>query len=352
MTEYIIVGCGLAGIAFCEELRKHNKSFVVYDNRSQLSSHVAGGMYNPVILKRFTPVWRAGEQLALLEPFYTRLEERLGVSLNSPVRLLRRFVSVEEQNNWFEASDKPLLAPFMSTSVIHREIDGVQAEHGYGEVLSTGWVHTAGLQDRYMEELKEEGRLVTESFDHQKLEFTENGVRYGNVQARNIVFCEGFGLKRNPFFSYLPLNGTKGEVLEVEIPGLEIDFILKSSVFLLPLGGDRYKVGATYKWKDKTNEPTEECRNELTEKLERFLDLPYTVTDHLAGIRPTVADRRPLVGGHPELPNVYVLNGLGSRGVMIAPWAAPQLYRFIENKEPLVPEMDAARFKKRWYKKA
>jgi glycine oxidase len=57
--DYIIVGCGLAGVSFCEELRAHGKSFVVFDDQSQQSSIVAAGLYNPVILKRFTAVWKA-----------------------------------------------------------------------------------------------------------------------------------------------------------------------------------------------------------------------------------------------------------------------------------------------------
>ena len=40
-ADYIVVGCGLAGIAFCEQLKKNNKTFVVFDNYSQVSSAVA-----------------------------------------------------------------------------------------------------------------------------------------------------------------------------------------------------------------------------------------------------------------------------------------------------------------------
>ena len=57
--DYIIVGLGLAGLAFAEELFNANKSFLVFEDDSQTSSLVAGGVYNPVILKRFTPVWNA-----------------------------------------------------------------------------------------------------------------------------------------------------------------------------------------------------------------------------------------------------------------------------------------------------
>ena len=352
MVDYIVVGCGLAGIAFCEELRKQGKTFVVYDNRSQVSSHVAGGMYNPVILKRFTPVWKAQEQLALLDDYYGRLEAELGITLNTRMRLFRRFATAEEQNNWFQAADNPLLAPFMNTALHHPELDGVDAPYGFGEVLHSGWVHTARLQETYMTLLEEEGCLRKEAFRYEELSWVPDGLHYDDLKVRHVVFCEGYGLKENPYFDYLPLNGTKGEVLEVEIPGFDIDFILKSSVFLLPLGCNRYKVGATYKWKDKTNEPTRECREELTEKLEKFLEIPYTISRHLAGVRPTVADRRPLLGEHPELKGVYVLNGLGSRGVMIAPWAAPLLYQHIENNAALPEETNIDRFKKRWFRKA
>ena len=68
-VDYIVVGLGLAGLAFTKELEEHNKSFIVFEDGSQNSSIVAGGMYNPVILKRFTAVWNAVEQLKVAIPF-------------------------------------------------------------------------------------------------------------------------------------------------------------------------------------------------------------------------------------------------------------------------------------------
>ena len=68
--DYIIVGLGLAGLSFAEQLIKAKKSFMVFEDSSQTSSLVAGGVYNPVILKRFTPVWNAKEQLKVALPFY------------------------------------------------------------------------------------------------------------------------------------------------------------------------------------------------------------------------------------------------------------------------------------------
>ena len=67
--------------------------------------------------------------------------------------------------------------------------------------------------------------------------------------------------------------------------------------------------------------------------------------NHVAGIRPTVKDRRPLVGQHEKYSNLYILNGLGTRGVMIAPYVAEKLFNFIEKGEDLDKEIDVNRFK-------
>src|SRR5690606_1277303 len=121
-------------------------------------------------------------------------------------------------------------------------------------------------------------------------------------------------------------KGTKGELLTIKAPDLKEERVIKSSVFIIPLGEDQYRIGATYNPKDKSNLPTGVAKQELLNKLNSFLKCKYKVLDHVAGMRPTVVDRKPLVGVHPEKKMFFTLNGLGSRGVMIAPWAANLLY--------------------------
>ena len=173
-------------------------------------------------------------------------------------------------------------------------------------------------------------------------------VIYRSLKANRIVFATGFGLSENPYFNYLPLQGAKGELLTIKATELREHSVIKSSVFIIPLGDDLYRVGATYNWKDKTNLPTREAREEILNKLRTFLKCDYELLDQIAGIRPTVTDRRPLVGRHPEYHNLYVLNGLGSRGVMIAPYAAGCLFEFIQKQIPLPTEMDVRRFDKKY----
>jgi glycine oxidase len=349
MLDYVIVGLGLAGISFCEILEKEGKSFKVISDDSQQASLVAGGLYNPVILKRFTMAWNAKEQMDLALPFYKGLEQKLGVKLDYTIPVLRRFASIEEQNVWFEAADRPGLDHFLSTTIIENKNQSIDAPFGFGEVKHTGRIDTKTLLTFYSEYLVKQGLLVKEPFDFSCLETFEGHISYKTVKARQIVFACGYGLKNNPFFNYLPLNGTKGELLTIKAPQYKEKHVIKSSVFTIPLQGDVYRVGATYKWKDKTNLPTEDSKNELLEKLKTFLKCDFEIVEHVAGIRPTVVDRRPLVGEHPERKNLYVLNGFGSRGVLIAPDVSKRLYNKIEKSTALDPEIDIQRFTKKYY---
>lgn len=343
-VDYIIVGLGLAGLAFTKELEKNKKSYIVFEDYSQNSSIVAGGMYNPVILKRFTPVWNAIEQLKIALPFYKELEGQFNRKYNYPIDIFRIFKSVEEQNNWFIASDKPLLANYMDSQIINKKIDGIIAEHGFGRLTNTGRIDTKVLLEDYRSNLLERNLIRNEKFKYDELILQEEVVEYKNIKASKIVFCEGFGLKKNPFFNYLPMQEAKGELITIHAPNLNVDFLIKAAVFVLPLGNNNYKVGATFNWKDKTKLPTEEGKQELVKKLDSFISVPYSIVEHSAGIRPTVKDRRPLVGKHPKHQNLAVLNGLGTRGVMIAPITAKALFNHLESGKELDEEISIKRF--------
>lgn len=345
-VDYLIVGCGLAGIAFCEELKANGKTFVIYDDNSQHSSNVAGGLYNPVILKRFTPVWKSKAQLEVALPMYEKIESDLGVKLDYKIPVKRRFISLEEQNNWFIASDKDGLSEYMSHSLSKNNNKALDAKFSLGEVLKTGRIDTKTLISAYKKNLRAKNKLFETEFNYETINFKENEISYEQFEVTHIIFAEGFGIKKNPFFKDLPLQGTKGELLTIHAPNLKLNYVLKSSVFVIPLGNDLYRVGATYEWKDKTNIVTEAAKLELLTKLKTFLKCDFKVVNQVAGIRPTVSGRRPLVGRHKNFKNLYVLNGLGTRGVMIGPYVARKLYNYIEKEIPLDIEIDCSRFSK------
>ena len=343
-VDYIIVGLGLAGLAFAEELIKANKKFIVFEDDSQTSSLVAGGVYNPVILKRFSPVWNAKEQLAIALPFYEHLEKKFSQTFDQKFVIKKAFKSVEDQNNWFSAFDKPTVAPFLDAKLDKKTYKGVVGEHYFGNVKEGGRIDTHKLVEAYRYYLKTNQKIRFEKFCHNEICFEDHFVSYKNILSEKIVFCEGFGVKQNPYFNHLPLEEVKGEILTIYAPKLEIEFLLKSTLFVLPLGNHRYKVGATFNHKDKTSIPSIEGKEELVEKLKKVITVPYEIIDQSAGIRPAVKDRRPLVGIHHKHKQLNVLNGLGTRGVMIAPTVAKNLFQHLEYGKELDSAIDIKRF--------
>ena len=343
-VDFIVIGSGIAGISFCEQLRAHHKTFVVFDDQSQQSSTVAGGLYNPVVLKRFTPVWKSKEQLQIALQMYLNFEQEFDVKLDYKIPVLRKFSSLEEQNDWFTASDKPNLSEYLSVNLIKNTNKNIEALYSFGEVLQTGRIDVKVLMDAYKKFLLKDSRFFETKFKYNDLVVTNGHLKYGEIQTKNIVFTEGFGINKNPFFKDLPLLGTKGELLTIHAPDLKMDFVLKGPVFLIPIGDDNYIVGATYNWEDRTHEVTLKGKEELLAKLNTMITCSYKVVNQVAGIRPTVKDRRPLVGQHAVHKNLYVLNGLGTRGVMIGPYVAKKLFDFMEFGTLLEADIDIKRF--------
>lgn len=343
-VDCLIVGSGLAGLSFAETLYQNGRSFKIISDDSQQASEVAGGLYNPLILKRFTLAVNAAEQLDIAMPFYRNIETRLGVTFDYKQEVLRILHDAAEQNRWFESRDRKGYSRFMLEEFVDSPNASVSAPFKLAKVLETGRVDTAAFRKAYTQWLKSEDHLVSERFDYAQLKLAASTATYKQFEAKYVVFAEGFGLKQNPYFNYLPLQGSKGELLTIYAPKLQLQSVVKSSVFVIPLGDHHYRVGATYDNHQLNNHPTDAAKGYLLERLKRFLKVDFEVVAHVAGVRPSVSDRKPLVGKHPQYPVLQVLNGLGSRGVMIAPYAAKALYRNLFEGTPLDDYLTIQRF--------
>lgn len=346
MLDFIIVGGGLAGLHFANQCLLNNKNFILIDSNVNNSSKVAAGVYNPVILKRYTLSWDCENQLSNFDYVYSNISLLLDKKIDFKIPLRRRLVNIEEQNNWYAASDKLSLKKFLTTPILFENHDGVPSQFGFGEVAGTGFINTKVFVESYIAYLDCIGCYLNESFDFDRFEVANSFVKYREFLANNIVFAEGFHIVNNPFFNSLPIIGSKGEVLTIKAPLLKIDFILKGNIFILPIGDSFFKVGSTYSWDFSNDEPTEEGLQYLQKEIESLISVPFTIVAHEAGIRPASRDRKPVIGTHPKHSRLHVLNGLGTRGVMIAPSMALQLYRNISNGIPVNPEADLRRFKK------
>jgi glycine/D-amino acid oxidase-like deaminating enzyme len=339
--DVLIVGFGLAGWALTEVLKQEGKSFVVFDAKKQSSSSLATGIYNPVVLKRFSAVTHAQELMNFSIPFYANTANG---KFQHPMSIHRVFTKAAEQNKWIEALDKPALSLYMSSKLHENDIYNIAAPHGFGEVLHTGRVDVNGLLHHARHNLARTHSFVQEQFDYNALKITDEGVAYNQWTARHIVFAEGLGVKHNPWFATLPIIPNKGEWLEVLCKGLQLTQMIKGSVFIVPLGNNRYRVGATYARTFEGSTPTAANRTWLINQFQKYTKLPFEVLFHGAGLRPTVPDRRPIVGTHPNFRSLSCVNGLGSRGVLWAPFLADLLVKHIYLNTSLPSNLQARRF--------
>lgn len=346
MYDYIIVGAGLAGIAFAHIAISNNKKVLVFDNpKLKSSSEVAAGVYNPIIFKRYTLTNHAVAQLELLHKFYTDLESLLQQKILFKLDSLKKFNSIEDQNLFLEKSDRTLFTDFLK-GVFQNNNKSVIAPFGFGLVEKTGYLDVKKIIVSYQKYLQDNQSFKDVFFDYSKLKIIDHKFCYEEYMASKIVFCEGYGLKQNPFFEKMPIEGVKGELLEIYSEALNLKEQIKASVFILPTKVNHYLVGATYDWEDKSDIPTIRGRQFLENELQKHINCEYKVVNHFAGIRPTVKDRMPLLGRHSEHSDMYILNGMGTRGVMNSPYYAQMLYDFIILDKPLDKKVDIERFRK------
>ncbi|MGB5931251.1 MAG: FAD-dependent oxidoreductase, partial [Cyclobacteriaceae bacterium] len=215
----------------------------------------------------------------------------------------------------------------------------------YGGLLlaNCGYVDIPAMLSGWKAWMVDSGLYMDERFDEPKLDIRENSIRYGDLEAEKIVFCQGNGAVNSHYFGWLPFRPVKGEVLTVTA-GAEAGTIYNRGVFMLPRGNGRFRVGATYDWRNLNTEPTEEAKQELLERLGQLCPLPVTVEEQVAGVRPATKDRRPFLGVHPEHPRLAIFNGLGTKGVSLAPYFGRQMADFLGENKEIQPEVNISRY--------
>ena len=342
-VDYIIVGMGIAGLSVAESLRKRDLSFMAFDPGLESSTKVAGGVVNPIVIKRLNPAWRAREFLTNARVFYQELNRELGAEVAAEVPVRRPFSSVEEQNQWLVGTDRRDLRAFLDPLVRDMDIKGVCAPYGVGTVKDTLRVDTSLLYRTYHDHLFKRGILLKEGFNYDDVSLEGEGIEYHSIKAKRLLFCEGVKAGSNPFLPTSALLPKKGEYLTIEAPGLELHSVIKGHFFLIPLGDHRFKVGATFAHGDDSPVITEKGRHQMVTKLRELLQVDFKVIDQEFGFRPTVSDRRPLVGRHPSHEQLAFLNGLGTRGLLMAPLLAQWLIAHLEDSMHLPQAVDISR---------
>lgn len=344
MTEFLIVGRGLAASVLMHQFNEAGITFqTVGLPLLSTSSRVAAGLWNPIVFKRLTAGWLAKEFTDGVMPFYQACERLTGTRFATERTIIRPFNEEQEEKLWSRRADDTL-SDFLDP-IIYRDNfpKGFIIHRGFGLVKRSGNLDVAAFIDATEQVFK--AFITTDKVEYADILPQTNSVSWKQVLAKNIVFCEGHLVSQNPWFNWVPLKPAKGEILHIACDGIEPgNHVFNKDGFILRAADGTLKVGATYAWDDFTDTPTAPRLAELEEKVRQMTNAAFTVTAHLAGVRPSSLDRRPVIGQHPVNQNFWLFNGLGAKGVLMAPYFAKNFVHFYKQSIPLHPEVHINRY--------
>ncbi|MTI31752.1 NAD(P)/FAD-dependent oxidoreductase [Xanthovirga aplysinae] len=344
-VDYLIIGQGIAGTCMSYQLMRRGKKVMVIDQIEQKSSsEVAAGLFNPITGRKMKKSWKADTLFPNMISFYRELEEVTKSSFLHEVPIYRPFFSIEEQNEWMAKSADLDYQQFIH-KVWNKSLGNGLVKDPFGglELKMSGYLDIPSLLEAYREYLRALGAFRDEQFMENELKLENGKVKYKNLEAHKVVFCNGPSARFSKYFSWLPFRPVKGELLHIETDAL-LDKIYNRGVFVVPTKTGICKVGATYNWKELNHVATSNARTELEEKLNNLVIFSYEVIDQKVGVRPATKDRKPFLGSHPNFSELAVFNGLGTKGVSLSPYFSEQLADFFVMNKELDMEVNINRY--------
>lgn len=341
--DFLIIGRGIAGTALGFRLEQEGQKILIFDEpKSNMSSRVAAGLYNPVTGRKMVKSWMAEFLFPEIEPFYQKMEKVTGREFLTKEKIYRPFLSIEEQNEWMGHSSDPKIGMFIDKIFTKSQYPELRDPFGGVLLQMSGWLNINEYLDGMAKYFND--RLIEQEFDENLLDRTSEGWRYGDIYTKKLIFCNGLASMKSRFFSYLPFAPVKGEILEVT-QDFDPNFIVNRGVFRVQLSKGLYRVGSTYTWHDLEIGPTEKAKNEILEKLLDVVKVPVdSIKSHKIGIRPATKDRKPFLGKHPVEDSVYIFNGFGAKGVSLVPYFSKMMTQYLLKSLPIQADVDIARY--------
>jgi len=344
-VDYIVVGGGISGAVLSYTLMKYGASVLLYDLPDEnMSSKVAAGLWNPIVLKRLKKVWRADEMMDELSVVYPDIEAWTGASFYDPVPIRRVFHNAGEQNDWLGLTSSEAFARYLNDEIAALP-EGIIGDHQSGLMKETGRLRVHDFMSAVRSTLSKEDSFVQERFEWSKVLRDAEGITYGEVRAHAVISCEGTQLALGK--SDLKIDGfapVKGEVIRIKLDKDLGTECIHQGHFMLSEGEKEATVGATYAWDGFYSGPTSEKKEELVDHVHKVYHGDFEVIGHQVGVRPATKDRRPMVGPLEDLEHTYIFGGMGSRAVLMAPYLARKLSEHFMYGAPLLEECLPQRF--------
>lgn len=344
MKHFLIIGGGIAGTCAAYQFLERECKVTLVDSNENHSSRVAAGQINPIVFRRMTKSWRVDDFLPYARKFYEDLEEISGSKLIMDKPIRRLFAHEQERDEWIKRQEKTEFEPYLK-KLTDEDMSFSKGKNicGSGLVKQSFYVNSENFLEAMKESISSHpnGNWIQEKINYEDIDPTTSS--WKNQDFDGILFCDGYLNMHNPYFKFITIDQTKGEVLTVESDIFDEES-LNRRCFVLPQENGQYRVGSTYEWDCPDLTPTEKARIEIEANLASLVENKFKVVNHVAGIRPTTKDRRPAMGKHPDIEGFYLFNGLGAKGYLLAPLLGKEMVDFILDKKTLHEEQDLRRY--------
>lgn len=322
-------------------LQEKNISFAIVDNCHQNSAtKVASGVINPVTGRRMVQTWMIEEILPFAVKCYQAFQKKSKTKIitKAPTILIHPTLQMKDSFNYRLHHENLYLK---NNSSLNTDTF-FNTPFGTGEIEECYWIDLLNFLEDGKKQFQ--NNYIASNFNFKEFHLLDKGIQWKNIFAEKIIFCDGVNSMKNPYFNRLPFAPNKGEALIVEIKNLPADNIYKNNLSIVPWKDSLFWVGSSYEWEYSHTNPTETFKQKTIESLTHLLKVPFTVKDHIVGIRPANSERRPFVGIHPKHSEIGICNGMGTKGCSLAPYFTHQLIEHIENKSAIHSEASIARF--------
>lgn len=345
-TDFLIIGQGLAGSLLAWELVQRGCNVVVVDTGKENASLVAAGIVNPIMGMRFVKAADAEILLPAAHGCYNQLSAFFQQHFYCDKPMLRIFRNETELAHCKKHQKQTEYAPYLGEfSTSDHPITQFSTSYGFIEQRQTGHLSTMPLLTQLKQFFSERNAYRQTTVDYQAIQL-DSVVHWQDITAKQVVFCEGYQASQNPWFSWLPLQPAKGEILTLANEALIPNVILNYGNWLLPGGSGKIRVGATFDREHIDTQPSELGKQTLLNALK-----PYSphlaqskIVAHHAGIRPCTPDRFPFIGKHPNCRQIAIFNGFGTKGSLQIPWYSQRFADTLLHNAPLPSSCDIQRY--------
>jgi glycine oxidase len=323
----IIVGQGISGTLMAHSLIKKGYTVMVIDNcKPNSASRVAAGMFSSMSGKRKT----INADMLSKQVFAIDTYKQIEIFLNSKFLhhhdIFHIFNSNEEKNEIQEKVD--------SANILNFNFEFTQDfknEFGFMKVNNSGWLNCELFIDAYKKYLMNSNSILESEFIYTDLKVEDEYFIYDNIKAKNIIFCEGYQGRNNPYFSNESIISCKGDIVTLEITSNSKEILKRNGVYLIPYSAKTMKAGSTYRWNNDDENLIQNDLEEIESKVNDIINEDYKIINHESAIRPTTKNREVIARQQSEYKNMFMLNGMGTKGVIQAPYWAEYLSNQIKS---------------------